>query len=756
MKKVLSLLLALALLGTCALAYGEGTGQAVYTNEWALADGLTYENALSYNEKDERVETYTLTLEPGGSVRPIVMACDTIYGGMTITNMIDYAQALGYDVVGAVNADFGYWDTRIPCGMVVEDGIYKSSPEGNHAIGFYEDGTAAVSSRPEVYITIENGATGQVFETTHLNKTRADDGLYLYSEYFSTVSTRTDESGWYIRLRVRDHGELSLDGEIRCEVDDIVTGEEAVEIGPGYLILTASDAAGLESVLSGFMIGDEVNIFTTCTDPALADAQWVSGCGNILALGGALYEPQYWDTSIDEANPRTVIGLMRDGSVVYQVMDGRSGLSAGSTLEELAADLLSMGCVTVVNMDGGGSSALALRMPGNDGYTIVNRPSDGTLRSVCSYILFVTDEEPSGEAENLFLTDDGAYILAGSSLPLELAATDNTMRTVRLSGQVRATASRGSIASGVYTAPATAGADVVTLSAGSAYGTGTLHVVEKADSLTVVDAASGEEVEQLLLEQGESVRLQAQLQYNMREVLSEDSDVQFTLSGDVGAVSADGLYVASGAPGAEGTITVSAAGLTATVPVKVAVEFADMKGHWAAGPVKELYEAGIVTGITDTTFGPDNTMRRCDFVLMLYRAAGQPQVSAASGFTDVPADAYYASAVAWAKAEGITTGTSDTTFSPEATLTRQEGFTFLYRAFGSLGVVYDVGDVTLLEGYSDGAAVADWAREAAATLISMGIVQGDGSGLSPAAGLTRAEMAKMLATAITKGTSSPS
>ena len=174
-------------------------------------------------------------------------------------------------------------------------------------------------------------------------------------------------------------------------------------------------------------------------------------------------------------------------------------------------------------------------------------------------------------------------------------------------------------------------------------------------------------------------------------------------------------------------------------------------------PVKEeLYEAGIVTGITDTTFGPDNTMRRCDFVLMLYRAAGQPQVSAASGFTDVPADAYYASAVAWAKAEGITTGTSDTTFSPEATLTRQEGFTFLYRAFGSLGVVYDVGDVTLLEGYSDGAAVADWAREAAATLISMGIVQGDGSGLSPAAGLTRAEMAKMLATAITKGTSSPS
>ena len=748
MKKVLSLILALALLGTCALAYGEGTGQAVYTNEWALADGLTYENAVSYNSADDRVETFTLTLEPGSSVYPIVMACDTIYGGMTITSMIDYAELMGYDVVGAVNADFGYWDTRIPCGMVVEDGIYKSSPEGNHAIGFLDDGTAVVSSRPEVYITIENETTGQVFETTHLNKTRSDDGLYLYSEYFSTVSTRTDESGWYIRLRVRDHGELSLEGGIECEVEEIVTGEDAVEIGPGYLILTASDEAGLENVLSGFMEGDEVTIFTRCTDSALAEADWVSGCGNILALGGELYEPQWWDTSIDDANPRTVIGLMGDGTVVYQVMDGRSDLSAGSTLDELVADLLSMGCETVVNMDGGGSSALALRMPGQDGYTIVNNPSDGTLRSVCSYILFVTEEDASGEAENLFLTDDGAYILAGSTLPLELAATDNTMRTVRLSGQVRATASRGSISSGVYTAPSTAGADVITLSAGSAYGTSTLHVVEKADSLSVEDAESGEAVTQLLMEQGESIQLDACLQYNMRDVISGNEDATFSLSGDVGAISADGLYVASGTPGAEGSITVTAAGLTATIPVKIAVEFTDMKGHWAEDAVKELYEAGIVTGMTQTTFGPDSTMRRCDFVLMLYRAAGEPEVSADSGFTDVAADAYYARAVAWAKAEGITTGTSDTTFSPDATLTRQEGFTFLYRAFDSLGVVYDVVDTALIDSYADGSSVADWAREAAATLISMGIVQGDGSGLNPGGGLTRAQMAKMLASAI--------
>lgn len=59
-------------------------------------------------------------------------------------------------------------------------------------------------------------------------------------------------------------------------------------------------------------------------------------------------------------------------------------------------------------------------MPGKSGYTIVNEPSDGSLRSVCSYILFVTDSPASGSARNLFITHDGAYVLAGSTLELRL------------------------------------------------------------------------------------------------------------------------------------------------------------------------------------------------------------------------------------------------------------------------------------------------------------------------------------------------
>ncbi|MFR3289456.1 MAG: hypothetical protein ACLTSG_03790 [Lachnospiraceae bacterium] len=86
--------------------------------------------------------------------------------------------------------------------MVVEDGVYKSSPEGNSAIGF-TNGRAYASYKPEVYITLENRTSGGSVTTTHLNKTRSDSGVCTCTASISsTVSTRTSSSGWYVRFKV--------------------------------------------------------------------------------------------------------------------------------------------------------------------------------------------------------------------------------------------------------------------------------------------------------------------------------------------------------------------------------------------------------------------------------------------------------------------------------------------------------------------------------------------------------------------------
>ena len=89
---------------------------------------------------------------------------------------------------------------------------------------------------------------------------------------------------------------------------------------------------------------------------------------------------------------------------------------------------------------------------------------------------------------------------------------------------------------------------------------------------------------------------------------------------------------------------------------------------------------GITTGTSDTTFSPDSSCSRSQIVTFLYRAADKPAAEAENPFSDVAEDAYYYNAVLWAVANGITTGTSDTAFSPDSNCTRSQIVTFLYRA----------------------------------------------------------------------------
>ena len=95
--------------------------------------------------------------------------------------------------------------------------------------------------------------------------------------------------------------------------------------------------------------------------------------------------------------------------------------------------------------------------------------------------------------------------------------------------------------------------------------------------------------------------------------------------------------------------------------------------------VKWAVKSGVTNGLTETMFGPYEPCTRAQIVTFLWRAAGSPEPKAMSSFTDVLPDAYYAKAVAWAIENGITTGTGDGKFSPDATCTRAQAVTFLFR-----------------------------------------------------------------------------
>ena len=115
--------------------------------------------------------------------------------------------------------------------------------------------------------------------------------------------------------------------------------------------------------------------------------------------------------------------------------------------------------------------------------------------------------------------------------------------------------------------------------------------------------------------------------------------------------------------------------------------FADVPASaYYADAVKWAVEQGITSGTSATTFSPDMSCTRAQIVTFLWRANGSPKADGANPFTDVSADAYYYDAVLWAVKEGITSGTSATTFAPDMTVTRGQTVTFLYRAAGAPAV----------------------------------------------------------------------
>ncbi len=170
--------------------------------------------------------------------------------------------------------------------------------------------------------------------------------------------------------------------------------------------------------------------------------------------------------------------------------------------------------------------------------------------------------------------------------------------------------------------------------------------------------------------------------------------------------------------------------------------FTDLAGYdWAVEAAEGLYARGVVRGDGTGRFLPGENLRRGDFVLMLARAFDLRSEETDPGFADVDKNAYYAPALAAARALGIARGDGDK-FYPHAPITRQEALTLLHRALTAGGKELSGRDA--LDGFADAGSVADWAADAIAALAAAGVVRGDGTHLNPAAPITRAEMAAAL------------
>lgn len=176
--------------------------------------------------------------------------------------------------------------------------------------------------------------------------------------------------------------------------------------------------------------------------------------------------------------------------------------------------------------------------------------------------------------------------------------------------------------------------------------------------------------------------------------------------------------------------------------------FQDMGAHtWAQAAVAFLRHYKVIEGVSEFDYDPNGEMRRGDYALMLARVFALPG-KGDSGFQDVPADSYYASAIAGIKAAGAVSGDDDGLFWPEDGITRQDAAVMLYRLLKSRGAA-PVAHPSVLMSFLDAEDISEYAQEAMASLVQMDVLRGSYQQLHPHDILTRAEMAVILHRALT-------
>ena len=183
---------------------------------------------------------------------------------------------------------------------------------------------------------------------------------------------------------------------------------------------------------------------------------------------------------------------------------------------------------------------------------------------------------------------------------------------------------------------------------------------------------------------------------------------------------------------------------TEKTPEKPALPFADVtKGDWFYDAVQYVYDKGMMNGVDGGRFAPNAATSRAMIVTILYRLENEPGVSGKSPFTDVAAGQWYTNAVAWAAANGIVTGTTDTTFAPNGNITREQMAAILYRYASYKGL--DVSRQADLSGYADANAISAYAKQAMAWANGQGLITGvTATTLRPDGNAVRAQAATIL------------
>lgn len=509
---------------------------AAYPQVYDVGAGLKYYNVAGENELGLQKQHY-LEYTPNEDVLPVVAYGRGFYGKSTINYVADYLQTdLAADPVAGFNADFFNMGTGIPIGIVIKDSTLITSAGGAYAVGFRADGTA-VFGKPQLTMLLQGA--GHTVQVENFNKTRSSYTVNLYDHNWGE-QTRIDSLGTNVLLEKLEETDPYLGCSIRLRVLSVTETAESTPLAENQMLLTIA-ATGDATKVAVFNVGDELTFSVSVDDSRWQEVVYAVGGKSLLLNGVAAVD----DTPTGNS-ARTAIGFKPDGTMIFFENDGRqAGRSVGLSPYVLAQEMAALGATDAINLDGGGSSAISVKLSGRP-LAVVNSPSDGSLRMCANYIFLLNKTRSDGRPAYLNIEPKTRYVLAGASVELQLTALDAAMQPTTLNTEPNWQVSNtmGTVQDNIFTAGEIAGTALLKAESGQVSGSQYIYILSSLSELQISQNSNA--ISQLLVLPGDEVDLSVSGLYKGEAVSMSDENVTWELVGDIGTIDQQGLYHAGG------------------------------------------------------------------------------------------------------------------------------------------------------------------------------------------------------------------
>lgn len=772
LKKTASLALALLIAGVSVPApsfASEATGfELQRSNERVLDEQLTLVQQQLRGAEDgvllaENYYVYT----PGSFLQPVISYGNDIRGAASYARVLEIEDERGLKVLAGTNGDFFTVENGISQGIVVRDGIVRSSEDSSwECIAFDAEGNARIG-RMELNISLFDVDKGRLLNNLSFNKSmEKSSGLMLFSsDYGYSNAAKGDTYNVWIHI---DEGEAAVGGTIYGTIEEVFDSDEDHSLDEEHLLLSVYTDTAYQSilpVLRSLEVGDSIDLNFSVAEGWEDVRQAVGGGARLVKDGEA--------ESFEETGkaPRTAMGVTGDGKTILYTADGRnSAYSMGLSYAQLAQRMIDLGAVDAINLDGGGSTQLHLVWPGYDRDNIINKPTEN--RRCANYILFAgTKQEPS-EAARLYLYRSDDYILAGSAVTLNVRAADKDLNPTELPGEL----SYGFDEECGYVEEdrfiSYPGVDKVmelTVSCGGLSAAADISIIGTPDAISIL-GSNGKPVGSVVrLEPGETLQLGASAEYKGLPIRADQGSFSWTVDGGIGqitpaamsegSVSPKIIFTASEELSTRGTITVSAGACSASldviidktapeldwsveytalsaeiwdeidgsisparINVRIDGEKADFSYDQESGQLSaELPDDALLHHIVIEAGDEGGNWRRAGIE---YEAAG---FSCGSIFEDMPEDHWATGYVEYMNRMGILNGKEKgdvLIYEPDKSMSRQEFAAVMIRMLGVDTSLYEEREFPWI----DTDTISSWAVPSVKAAAALGIMEGKGSG----------------------------